>query len=207
MIYFIKRIINKKFLKDVFCIVINKHTMYDLQQLQNSYLPIDKLIYEYRLMLIGVNKHKLYTKYNPNKILFHSYITLPFIREPEIRSSINNYITALLMREDCGYLFYLSNQKMIIPLQLNFNAKLILDPDNYTEIMNELTTLAKLFGNSCTSKIYEIAKLEILYYLTILMNPHLNWITVDFVLRGNQTHDYLISSKNRIIEKTWSNFE
>lgn len=181
--------------------------MYDLQQLQNSYLPIDKLIYEHRLSLIGVNKHKHYTKYNPNRILFHSYVTLPFVKEPEIRSSITKYITALLIREDCGYLFYLNNQKLIIPLHLHFNAKLVLDPDKYTEIMDELTTLAKMFGNSCTSKIYEIALLEILYYFTILMNPHLNWITVDYVLRGNQTHDYLISSKKRIIKKTWSNFE
>lgn len=181
--------------------------MYDLQRLQNSYLPIDKLIYNYRLALIGIDKHKQYTKYNSNRILFHSYITLPFIQEPEIRSSINNYITALLIREECGYLFHLQNQKLIIPLHLHFNAKLVIDPDNYSEIINELTTLAKLFGNPCTSKIYEIALLEILYYLTILMNPHLNWITVDYVLRGNKTHDYLISSKNRIIKKTWSNFE
>lgn len=180
--------------------------MSDLQQLQNSYLPIDKLIYEFRLTLIGVNKHKQYTKDIPNKLPFHSYITLPLIREPEIRGSINKYITNLLIREDCGYLFHLSNQKLIISLHLHFNPKLILDPENDTEIINELTTLAKLFGK-CTSKIYEIALLEILYYLTILVNPHLNWITVDYILRGNQTHDYLISSKNRIIKKTWSNFE
>lgn len=186
---------------------INKHTMYDLQRLQNSYLPIDKLIYEHRLALIGIDKHKLYTKYNSNKILFHSYITLPFIREPEIRSSINKYITTLLMREECGYLFYLNNQKLIIPLNLTFNTELVLDPDHHAEIKNELETLAKLFGNPCSSKIYAIARLEILYYLTILMNPQLNWITVDYVLRGNRIHDYLISSKNRIIKKTWSNFE
>lgn len=180
--------------------------MYDLQQLENSYLPIDKLIYNFRLELIGVNKHKRYSKHNPHQIPFHSYITLPFIQQPEIRNSINRYITSLMQRKDCGYLFHLNNQKLMVSLYLQFNPKLILDPDNYTEIMNELTTLAKLFAN-CTTKMYEIVLLEILYFLTILINPHLNWVTVDYVLRGNETHDYLIASKNRIINKTWSNFE
>lgn len=180
--------------------------MYDLQQLENSYLPIDKLIYNFRLQLLGINKHKRYSKENPHHIPFHSYITLQFIKQPEIRNSINQYITSLMMRTDCGYLFHLNNQKLIVPLSLQFNAKLILDPEHYTEISNELSILASLFAK-CTTDMYKIVLLEILYYLTILINPHLNWITVDFVLRGNETHDYLIAFKNHIINKTWSNFE
>lgn len=179
--------------------------MYDLQKLENSFTPIDKLIHEYRLSLLGINKHKYYTKYNSNKILFHSFITLSFIQDPEVRKSVQLYISRILtFKNEYGYLYHLNNQKLIVPLHLQFNADLIFEPEKHTEIKKELESLAKQFGcPTKNSKFFEITLIEILYYLTILMNPHLNWITVDYILRGNRAHDYLISFKNRIIPKTW----
>lgn len=179
--------------------------MYDFYQLENSYLPIDKLIYDFRSSLIGVNKHKHFTKYNNNKIIFHSYITLAFITEPNVRNVVQKYITELIInKKEYGYLYYLNTQKLMIPLHLNFNAELVFDPMDYSKIEEELRNLASLF--SCPVKdnyFYEITLIEILYFLVILVNPHLNWIMVDYILRGNKLHDYLISHKSRIIEKTW----
>lgn len=184
--------------------------MYDLQHLANSYLPIDKLIHEFRLGLIGINYHKHFTKWTSNKMVFHSYITLSFIKNPEVRKSVQSYISKLIsFKKEYGYLYYLNTQKLIVPLKnnLTFNPEFVFDPANYTEITEEINSLANQFGCPTTnSTFYDITLIEILYYLTILVNPHLNWITVDFVLRGNRTHDYLISSKDRIIIKTWPSF-
>lgn len=179
--------------------------MYDLQQLENSYLRIDQLIYEFRQSLFGLNLHKHYQKYNHNKIIFHSYITLPLVTNKNVREVVQKYISELIVnKKEYGYLYFLNTQKLMIPLHLNFNAELVIDPINYKSIIEELHSLASLF--SCPIKdnlYYEITLIEILYFLTILVNPTLNWITVDFVLRGNRTHDYLISFKDRIIPKTW----
>lgn len=179
--------------------------MFDLQQIENSYLPIDKLIHDYRISLIGVNKHKQFTKYNNNKIIFHSYITLPFIMEPEIKDAVRKYITDLIInKEEFGYLYFLNIQKLIIPLHLNFNEELVVDPNTSLQIKKEIHALASQFScETADNLFFLITQIEILYFLTILVNPHLNWITVDYILRGNKTHDYLISSKDRIIQKTW----
>lgn len=179
--------------------------MIDLQQLENSYTGVDALINEYRQTLGDIYKHTHMTKYNRNKIIFHSYITLELVRDQKIRKRVEQYITDLLLyKEKYGFLYFLNTQKLLIPLHLIFNGELVIDPSQYIEIKNEIHTLASLF--SCPDKniiFYKITLIEILYFLTILVNPHLNWITVDYILRGNKTHDYIISAKDRIIQRTW----
>lgn len=179
--------------------------MSDLQQLENSYLNIDALVNEYRRSLGDIYKHMHMTKYNRNKIIFHSYITLALVQDKKIKKSVEQYITDLLTyKEKYGFLYFLNTQKLLIPLHLVFNGELVIDPSQYTEIKNEIYSLASLF--SCPDKdivFYKITLIEILYFLTILVNPHLNWITVDYILRGNKTHDYIISAKDRIIQRTW----
>lgn len=179
--------------------------MNDLQQLEESYLNTDALIYEYRRSISDIYKHKHITKYNRNRIIFHSYITLALVRDQKVRKSVEQYITDLLSyKEKYGFLYFLNTQKLLVPLHLVFNGELVIDPSQYTEIKNEIHNLASLF--SCPDKnilFFKITLIEILYFLTILVNPHLNWITVDYILRGNKTHDYIISAKDRIIQKTW----
>lgn len=179
--------------------------MYDLEALRNSYLPIDKLIYEFRISVPNIKDFEYHTKYTPTRIVFHSYITLPFVQDPQIRKKIQMYIARIItFKKEYGYLYYLNNEKLIRPIHLHFNGELIIDPSDYLNIFNEINNLAKQFA--CPSKNYTLFKItliEILYFLTILINPYLNWITVDYILRGNRTHDYLISFKDRVIAKTW----
>lgn len=156
-------------------------------------LPVDDLITKsYR---IDTSKYHKFHKFLP----FTSRVTLNLVKEEA--SAARKYVLQLLQeKEQYGYLYFLNTKPLLVPLNLQFNPELVVDPEQYDEIVAEIDRLAKMFA--CPpSTLFEITRIELLYFFTLLVNEKLTWIAVDHLIRGNKSHDYLLSSPERLIKK------
>lgn len=165
--------------------------MNDIEYLRDKLLPIDILIKDkYR------NQCNLSNYIKPHKSLKNvNYVTWKLVQDYE--ETANDYIVYLIQHERThGYLYFLRKQQMLIPLTINYNADLIVDPANNEDIRNKIDDIAAKFG-CVNSKMYDITRLELIYFFTLLVNPNLNWITLDYLIRGNRFHSYLLGAPNR----------
>lgn len=172
--------------------------MQDIDYLKNNKrIPTDNLIDEFRAQLKDVQK---YTKFHNIKP-FQSYITLSLIYYVgEIYAQ--KYIMKLLNdQEKYGYLYYLYYKNLKLPLDIKFNSYLLLDREDSGRITYEINKIAKSFYSTSDFR-YEITRLELLYFYTLLVNPFLTWITLDYLVKGNRLHSYLIGSPNRLKDCT-----
>lgn len=157
-------------------------------------LPVDILLEKSFRNHLNVCKFVKFHKFLP----FSSFVTLDLVRDEEVRRAAQDYISKLMLeKEQYGYLYFLNSKRLLIPLNLQFNADLAVDPENFDEIVAEIDTLARLFA--CPSnQIFEITRIELLYFMILLVNPKLTWIAVDHYVRGNRNHAYLIAAPNRL---------
>ncbi|GFY38827.1 uncharacterized protein TNIN_3521 [Trichonephila inaurata madagascariensis] len=118
----------------------------------------------------------------------------------DYQDAARDHIYKLLQnKETYGYLYFLNAQPLLVPLHVRFNAELIVDSCHYREIVAEIDRLAREFA--CPpSTFYDITRVELLYFFTLLVKPQLNWIQVNHLLRGNTHHDYLIAHPERIVK-------
>lgn len=164
--------------------------MIDLDYLESCISPNDELVKMFRDNIDispFLKVHKIYP--------FTSYITHSLVSDPNIVKLAKKYIVELLRNKSkYGFLYHLNGQKLIIPLHFQFNGELIIDPQNYFAIVNIIQDIARDF--SCPDNlVYEITKIELLYFFTLFVNIHLNWITIDHFLKCIKTHGYLIGSR------------
>lgn len=166
-------------------------TTSDFDTLKKNYLAIDRLIEkEYRDKLNVcryIKKHNFYP--------FTSLVTLELVRDAEVKRAAREYIYRLMSnKEKYGFLYFLNTQRLIVPLNLQFNGELVIDSLDYEAIISEIENIGKdIISQSFILR--EITRIELLYFYTMLVNPHLNWITLDYLVRGNRSHDYLISAR------------
>lgn len=163
-----------------------------MEHLKELRLPVDDLVDQtYRKEDWG----KIYGRPHGFKPHFRLVITLPMVQDERVRKLARDYVSKLLQdREKFGYLYFLASKKLVVPLNLQFSGELVIDESQFAAVRKEIEDLAR--GFACPySDTYAVTCLEILYFYTMLLNPHLNWITVDYLLRGNKSHDYLILQK------------
>lgn len=156
--------------------------MIDIEKLKLIQTPPDDLISVLRTDF-DISKFIKIHKLQP----FTSYVTHALVSDTEIVKTAKKYIVELLKNKSrYGFLYYLNTKKLIVPLHFNFNGELIIDPQHHHMIVNDIHNIAKDFA--CTDNlIFEITKIELLYFFTLLINVHLNWVTVDHILGCNKT--------------------
>lgn len=171
----------------------------DTEYLRKLYLPVDELInLKFRPLFPNIAPYTKPHKTNSLKTSsLKSVVTLPFIKKVG-RTIATDYIEHLKKDKECGFLYNLSSQKMIIPLNIDFDDwHVLIDPWNTKHIIDEIDAIAKQCR--CDSPITnDITRLELLYFYTLLLNPDLTWIVVDYLARGNRFHSYLISHPKRL---------
>lgn len=157
--------------------------MTDIDVVKKIKLPVDELIQKkYRMEDFTMWK-KLHRVEPP----FESVVTLDFVKYTG--NIIKNYIEDLLSNtKQYGLLYYLNRQTLIIPLCFQYNTELVFDFEDRDKITEEIEKIVQQFDPS----IQNITRLEIIYFLTMLVNPKLNWVAVDYLLRGNKYHSYVI---------------
>lgn len=164
--------------------------MIDVELLKLYQSPYDELIKMFRDN-IDITPHLKIHKIEP----FTSYVTHSLVTDPAIVKLAKNYIYELFKNKPkYGFLYHLQSKKLIVQLNLHFNGELVIDPQHYHAVIHEIQELA--LDVSCPpDPIYDITRIELLYFFTLFVNIHLNWITVDHLLGCNKSHGYLAAVK------------
>lgn len=131
---------------------------------------------------------------------FTKRITLELVKCPTVQQMAKTYIEHLLKnKNDCGYLYFLINQPLFVKLDIRFNGEMAIQCSRRDEIVTIIEDLAKTWARENTM-LYEVTRLELLYFLVLLINPHLNWVAVDFLLKGTRNHTHLIVAPHRLLK-------
>lgn len=126
---------------------------------------------------------------------FQSLVTLNLVQNPSVMEAARNYIVQLIKdKENLGYLYHLDTKPMIMPLDIQLNYEVIVECKFSNEIKRAIDDLAaEMFCRESTT--HRITQLELLYFFIRLVNPDLNWITVDHIMQGCKHHAHLIAFK------------
>lgn len=164
----------------------------ELTILRDRTIPKD----EYINYLRNALKYEVILCKNKNNTPFQQTINLQLIRNDKVCQAAHMYIKDLIEHDYIlGTLYFLNKQCLLNPLKLEFNAYSVVDFEFFSEIVTEIDTMAQTYFNPSDIN-FECTKIELLYFFILIINPHLNWITIDFLLQGNKLHPYIISSPN-----------
>ena len=164
--------------------------MKDVELLKGCKTPNDDLIFMYRSN-INVSPFIKIHKFQP----FTSFVTLDLVTNPEIAKLAKEYIVQLLRnKEKYGFIYHLYSKNLLLPFNIQFNGEMIIDPQHHFRIECEIVKIAETI-TSCESVLFNITKVELLYFFTLFINIHLNYILLDHILGCNKTHSYLVASR------------
>lgn len=167
-----------------------------LNKLHQLKLPIDLLVKDIQ--------EQFDLKTEPIKTctsLFLKPIKLEMVKDSKFVAAVIHYIDTLLKNPtEYGYLYVLWKKNMMIPLDIHFCGESAIEVNKHDEVVLELNNLAKKWAVE-NSIMYEITRLEILYFFVLILNPQLNWITVDFLLGGTRRegHAHLLADPSRLL--------
>lgn len=124
-------------------------------------------------------------------------VTLDLVKNEKVLEVARMYIMRLLtQKEKYGYLYFLNSQNLLIPLNVQFNGEMIIERLFYEEVLEAIHKLASEFACPETS-MYELTRVELLYFFVMLMNREFNWVSVDYLLQGNKSHSLLVAHPSR----------
>ncbi|GFR15151.1 uncharacterized protein TNCT_284141 [Trichonephila clavata] len=163
-----------------------------IKYLQKLWLPNDELIAHIRK-----NHHldpSLFPRYTTPKP-FERRITLDIVQNKYVVEAAKEYIEHLLKnKEEYGYLYHLMKQNLYIQFDVKFNGELAIECARYDQVVEAIDELAREWACK-NSLMYEVTRLKLFYFFILLMNPEINWTTVDFLLQGTKGHARLIAAR------------
>jgi hypothetical protein len=164
-----------------------------IEKLNKLRLPVDDLMKRFRESTYPYNDHSC-QKCSRNKHV-PNVVTLALIKRKT--SEAKEYVTKLLEdKERYGYLYYLNGKKMRVPLEVQFNAEFFVDCQEEDDVLKALEAIAARFAQRDTD-MFEITKVELLYFFIRLINPRLSWMAVEHMLQCVKDQGHLIASKHR----------
>lgn len=126
-------------------------------------------------------------------------ITLELVQNPRVVQTAKMYIDRLLKNKlEYGYLYYLQEQPLFLKLDVQFNGEVVIECARYDQVVEVIDNLAKEWA-CVNTRMYDITRLELLYFFTLLMNPIFNWIQIDFLVQGTKGYAHLIAAPNRLL--------
>lgn len=151
-----------------------------IKKLKKLVLPVDDLLKDYRICGPA------------NKIL-----TLNFVQNKDLQGKAKNYIIKLLENmEQYGYLYYLYDKNLYIPLQVELKGETFMECGYEYRIKKELESQASQFFQ-CDDIKFRITYVELLYFYIRIMDPTLTWIAVEYKIQSVPYHTHLIMSPDR----------
>lgn len=169
-----------------------------IDRLSQLSLPNDTLIDSLR------KKHKLYKdieKVPKSMRPFERRLTLDVVKDAKFVEAAKEYIETLLKnKEEYGYLYYLMNMPLRVPLDVRFNGEMAIEVGRYDMVVQKLEDLARQWGQTDTL-INEITRLELLYFFVLILNFDMIWVKVDFLLQGTNRKGlaHLIAAPERLL--------
>lgn len=167
------------------------------EKLATCILPVDDLLKE-MYETESLSREMSFVKKFAGNYPVDQLVTLDLVSHSKIKNVARKYISKLLQnKEKYGYLYFLSGQRMLIPLNIRFKGiEIFVDSADYQEIVKEMDKLASEFACKNTL-MYEITLLECYYFYIRLVNPHLTWLATESILNNVPSHHHLIISPDR----------
>lgn len=166
-----------------------------IEKLKQLYLPVDELLEEYCKNL-GSVVHLCQQCGHSDHIRY--LITLSLVQNKEVVKIAYKYITKLLEeKEQYGYLYFLNDQKMFIPLIIeDFKGDVFIDSKDKSKVKEELEKMAAHFVQK-NSKMFQITIVELLNFFIRIINPTFTWLAVENMMQCVPWHTHLIVSPDR----------
>lgn len=167
------------------------------EKLATCVLPVDDLLKELYEQE-SLDRELRYIRKPLGNYPVHRLVTLDLVNNVKIGTVVRQYISKLLEnKEKYGYIYFLSGQKMIIPLDVRFRGiEVFSDPSEKEEIVAAIDKLASEFA--CRNILmFEITLMECFYFYIRLINPHLTWLATESLLNNMRSHVHLIMSPDR----------
>lgn len=125
-------------------------------------------------------------------------VTLAMVTHEDVVQSALNYIQSLLKaKEEMGFVYFLSEQPMLIPVQVfRQSMDMFIDCRHKYEIMGAIETLARKIEKTDTIA-YEITLVELYYFFILLQNKHLTWLALESMVNSFRQHTHVIMSPHR----------
>ena len=168
---------------------------YDLKLLESSRLPIDELsktIASKHLM----QESRLWRKIN---------VVTPALVDTYKRDG-KEYIKKILEKPDeYGYLYFVSKYNSQWYNAPHFDYVQFPLMKDRECVLQQVKKMALSFAKENSIE-FDATCLYLLYFFTLLVNPTLNWTTIDYLANGNRYHPYgtRLKGKMKITEKrTW----
>ena len=165
------------------------------ERLALCHLPVDNLMWE---LYQTESLEPIVKSMNPRHGSIAFYISSDLVKHPKLKDVVRKYISKLLEdRENYGYLYYLSNQNLLIPLTVRFQGiEIFTENEDKGEILKAIEELASEFALK-GSQMHEITMIEIYYFFIKLVNPNLSWLAIEYIINSVRQHVHLLMSPDR----------
>lgn len=167
------------------------------EKLATCILPVDDLLKELVEKEALQREMRTMAKKAGNYPVSH-LVTLDLVNHPKIRNAVRKYISTLLEeKEKYGYVYFLLDQRMMVPLDVRFRGiEVFSEYEHRDEIASAIDALASEFVCR-NSLLFEITLMECFYCYIRLVNPHLTWMATESLLNNIRNHIHLIMSPDR----------
>lgn len=125
-------------------------------------------------------------------------ITLALVQNQKVVAEARNHILKLLTeKEKYGYLYYLADQKLLMPLTVRFKpAQQFIHAEETSQIIAKMQAIASTFACKYML-VYEITLVELFYFFIKLKNPRYTWLAMESQINIVPLHGHLIMSLER----------
>lgn len=175
---------------------------YDLNLLRVANLPIDCLIDQ----VTSKNLSEIGKTREQSGLWSLFYDVTPRIVQVFEREAMEHINTILKDVSLYGYLYFVADNK-----NHWYNAPLF-DYEQFPLmskrdcVMNKIRKMAEKFFKNGTMNFHATC-LYLLYFYALLVNPHINWIIVDYIANGNRYHQFgtrLTGNMKTCVKKVWT---
>lgn len=186
--------------KDMAC-QLKREEFYDLKLLKPAQLPIDTLIQK----VVSKNTHEISQLRTESRIWKKMYDVIPALMDvfetvaknhlKEIRANAGTY----------GYLYFVAEHSSQWYNAPHFDYQQFPLMKNRECVLSRVKKMAQTVARENTNE-FDATCLYLLYFYTLLVNPSLNWITIDYLANGNRYHQFGTRLKGKmktVVKKVW----
>lgn len=173
---------------------------YDLKLLSLAQLPIDTL------MKKTVDPRKVAMYRTASTIWQGLYDVTPEIVHV-FRKDAEDYVSRIRSKSSVyGYLYFVANHSAEWHTAPHFDYLNFPLMNGRTCVLGRMKEMAVGLGSKPNTSEYDATCLYLLYFFALLVNPSLNWITIDYLANGNRYHQFgtrLKGQMKTITKKVW----
>lgn len=178
-----------------------REEFYDLKLLGEAKLPIDTLIQKatskrtYEIAQLRTESRIWKKMYDVTPAVIDTFVKEGKNHLKEIKGNVGTY----------GYLYFVAEHSSQWYNAPHFDYLQFPMMKNRDCVLSRIKKMAEMVAKENTNE-YDATCLHLLYFYALLVNPSLNWITIDYLANGNRYHQFGTQLKGKmktIVKKVW----